>query len=163
MLERNSTSFVSLLNSDLCLLLAFFVALRVTFCAFVVLCPMPLCLTFMMGNHPAPLPGDLRYCKNHMWCRPGADGVHTFGFTAYAVRLMQDVYFLEWRIEPGLVTAKQEIGFIETQKATSGLYAPLGGRIVRFNSALLDDPGTINLDNYGAVGCSTRGELARTL
>jgi glycine cleavage system H protein len=106
-------------------------------------------LTFLMGKHPAPLPGELRYCKNHMWCRPGADGVHTFGFTAYAVRLMQDVYFLEWRIEPGLVTAKQEIGFIETQKATSGLYAPLAGRIVRFNAALLDDPGTINLDNYG--------------
>jgi len=106
-------------------------------------------LTFMMGKHPAALPGELRYCKNHMWCRPGTDGVHTFGFTSYAVRLMQDVYFLEWRIEPGLVTLKQEIGFIETQKATSGLYAPLGGRLVRFNAALLDDPGTINLDNYG--------------
>jgi glycine cleavage system H protein len=85
-----------------------------------------------------------------MWCRAGAAGVHAFGFTAYAVRLMQDVYFLEWRIEPGLVTAKQEIGFIETQKATSGLYAPVAGRVVRFNAALLDDPGTINLDNYGA-------------
>jgi glycine cleavage system H protein len=107
-------------------------------------------LTFMMGNHPAPVPGELRYCKNHMWCRPAADGLHTFGFTAYAVRLMQDVYFLEWRIDPGLVTAKQEIGYIETQKATSGLYAPLAGRVVRFNAALLDDPGTINVDNYGA-------------
>ena len=88
---------------------------------------MPEPLTFLMGKHPAPLPGDLLYCKNHMWCRPGADGVHTFGFTAYAVRLMQDVYFLEWRIDPGLVTLKQEIGYIETQKATSGLYAPLAG------------------------------------
>jgi glycine cleavage system H protein len=104
----------------------------------------------MMGKHPAPLPGELRYCKNHMWCRPGPEGVHTFGFTSYAVRLMQDVYFLEWRIEPGLVTLKQEIGFIETQKATSGLYAPCVGRITKFNAALLDDPGTINLDNYGA-------------
>ena len=47
-------------------------------------------LTFMMGNHPAPLPAGLRYCKNHMWCRPGADGVHAVGFTSYAVRLMQD-------------------------------------------------------------------------
>ena len=125
---------------------------------------MPDALTFMMGNHPALLPGDLRYCKNHMWCRPGADGVHAFGFTAYAVRLMQDVYFLEWRIEPGLVTAKQEIGFIETQKATSGLYAPLAGRVVRFNAALLDDPGTINLDGYGAGWLfHFAGELSETL
>ncbi len=106
-------------------------------------------LTFMMGKHPAPLPGDLRYCTNHMWCRPAAEGVHRFGFTAYAVRLMQDVYFLEWRIDPGLVTLKQEIGYIETQKATSGLYAPLAGRILRFNADLLEDPSTINVDNYG--------------
>ncbi|VTR94785.1 Glycine cleavage H-protein OS=Pirellula staleyi (strain ATCC 27377 / DSM 6068 / ICPB 4128) GN=Psta_4504 PE=4 SV=1: GCV_H [Gemmata massiliana] len=121
-------------------------------------------LTFMMGKHPAPVPGDLRYCKNHMWCRPGEDGVHVFGFTAYAVRLMQDVYFLEWRIEPGLVTAKQEIGFIETQKATSGLYAPGAGRIVRFNAALLEDPGTINLDNYGRGWLfELTGELTDTL
>jgi glycine cleavage system H protein len=105
--------------------------------------------TFLMGKHPAPLPGELRYCKNHMWCRPGADSVHSFGFTAYAVRLMQDVYFLEWRTEPGLITLKQEIGYIETQKATSGLYAPLAGRIARFNAALLEDPSTINVDNYG--------------
>lgn len=110
---------------------------------------MPDSLTFMMGKHSAPLPGDLRYCKNHMWCRPGEDGAHRFGFTAYAVRLMQDVYFLEWRIDPALVTIKQEIGYIETQKATSGLYAPLSGRIVRFNSDLLEDPGTINVDAYG--------------
>ena len=121
-------------------------------------------LTFMMGKHPAPLPGELLYCKNHMWCRPGADGTHTFGFTSYAVRLMQDVYFLEWRIEPGLVTAKQEIGFIETQKATSGLYAPLAGRVVRFNAALLDDPGTINLDNYGTGWLfHFEGDLGETL
>jgi glycine cleavage system H protein len=104
---------------------------------------------FLMGKHPAALPGELRYCKNHMWCRPGTDGVHTFGFSAYAVRLMQDVYFLEWRIDPGLVTPKQEIGYIETQKATSALYAPLAGRILRFNAALLEDPSTINVDGYG--------------
>ncbi|MCS6864255.1 MAG: glycine cleavage system protein H [Gemmataceae bacterium] len=105
--------------------------------------------TFLMGQYPAELPGELRYCKNHMWCRVGSDNIHTLGFTAYAVRLMQDVYFLEWRIEPGWVTAKQEIGFIETQKATSGLYAPLSGRIVQFNADLLNDPGIINVDNYG--------------
>ena len=125
---------------------------------------MPESLTFLMGKHPAPLPGDLRYCKNHMWCRPGPEGVHQFGFTAYAVRLMQDVYFLEWRIEPGLVTFKQEIGYIETQKATSGLYAPLPGRIVRFNDRLLEDPSTINVDNYGAGWLfELRGEVIDTL
>lgn len=110
---------------------------------------MPESFTFLMGKHPALLPGELRYCKNHMWCRPGADGLHAFGFSAYAVRLMQDVYFLEWRIDPGFVTLKQEIGYIETQKATSGLYAPVAGRIERFNEELLNDPSAINADGYG--------------
>jgi glycine cleavage system H protein len=125
---------------------------------------MPEPRTFLMGKHPAPLPGELRYCKNHMWCRPGAEGLHSFGFTAYAVRLMQDVYFLEWRTDPGLITLKQEIGYIETQKATSGLYAPLAGRIVRFNAALLEDPSTINVDNYGNGWLfQLSGELEDTL
>ncbi|HEV3439824.1 MAG TPA: glycine cleavage system protein H [Gemmata sp.] len=125
---------------------------------------MPESLTFLMGKHPAPLPGELQYCKNHMWCRSGTEGVHQFGFTAYAVRLMQDVYFLEWRIDPGLVTLKQEIGYIETQKATSGLYAPLAGRIVRFNAALLEDPSTINVDSYGRGWLfELVGDLADTL
>ena len=112
---------------------------------------MPEPLTFLMGKHPAELPGELLYCTNHMWCRPGAGagGAHRFGFSAYAVRLMQDVYFLEWRVDPGLVALKQEIGYIETQKATSGLYAPLAGRVTAFNAALLADPSTINADPYG--------------
>jgi glycine cleavage system H protein len=110
---------------------------------------MPDPVTFLMGKFPAVLPGELLYAKNHMWCSPGADGTHTFGFSAYAVRLMQDVFFLEWRVDPGLVLAKQEIGYIETQKATSGLYAPAAGRITGFNADLLNDPSTINIDAYG--------------
>jgi glycine cleavage system H protein len=125
---------------------------------------MPDALTFLMGKHPAHLPGELLYCKNHMWCRPGAGGVCTFGFSAYAVRLMQDVYFLEWRTDPGLVTLKQEIGYIETQKATSGLYAPVAGKITRFNPELLNDPSAINADGYGngwlfEMECDAAGTL----
>jgi glycine cleavage system H protein len=53
-------------------------------------------LTFLMGKFPAELPGELRYATtNHMWCR-AVEGRFRFGFTAYAVRLMQDVYFLDW-------------------------------------------------------------------
>ena|SRR5438105_1534740 len=108
-------------------------------------------LVFLMGKHAAVLPADLRYCKNHMWCRPGPAGVHRFGFTSYAVRLMQDVYFLEWKVDPGTpLRAKQEIGFIESSKAQSELYAPTGGTVTAFNPALLDDPSGINADGYGA-------------
>jgi glycine cleavage system H protein len=107
-------------------------------------------LTFLMGKHPAPLPGDRRYCKNHMWCLPNG-ATCRFGFTAYAVRLMQDVYFLEWSVDAGTAVAlKQSIGFLESSKAQSELYAPMAGTIAAFNTALLNDPSAINADGYGA-------------
>ncbi|MCS7021551.1 MAG: glycine cleavage system protein H [Gemmataceae bacterium] len=120
---------------------------------------------FLMGKYQAPLPAELRYCRNHMWCRLGDQGVHTFGFTSYAVRLMRDVYFLEWRIDAGQrVTARQEIGFIETQKATSGLYAPLTGELIAFNHEVLQDPGLINVDCYGTGWLfQLRGDATETL
>jgi glycine cleavage system H protein len=103
-----------------------------------------------MGKFPAVLPGDLRYAANHMWSREVA-GRCRFGFTAYAVRLMQDVYFLEWVINPGdPVAYLQQIGHIETSKAVSDLFAPLAGQLIIFNQELLKDPTPINLDNYDA-------------
>jgi glycine cleavage system H protein len=111
---------------------------------------MPEDRTFLMGKFPALLPGDRRYARNHMWCR--ADGRRCrFGFTAYAVRLMQDVYFLDWQVSAGdAVQPFQPIGHIETSKAVSDLFAPLGGTIVEFNPELLKDPSGINVDGYGA-------------
>jgi len=112
---------------------------------------MPDDMTFLMGKFPAELPGQLRYApRNHMWCQ--AVGEHfRFGFSAFAVRLMQDVYFLDWTVSAGdQVHDLQQIGHIETSKAESDLYAPLAGTIVQFNQELLKDPSAINVDKYGA-------------
>lgn len=105
-------------------------------------------LTFEMGKFVAEFPTDRLYVKNHMWAeRRGA--AYRFGFSAYAVRLLQDVYFLDWTVDAGaLVKEKQEIGNIESKKAESSLYAPLTGRLVQFNAELLSDPSTINVDKY---------------
>src|SRR5215475_10844428 len=95
---------------------------------------MPDDLTFLMGKFAAVLPGDRRYARNHMWAQPAGEGRWRFGFTSYAVRLMQDVYFLEWHLEAGdVVHLLQEIGHIETSKAESDLFSPLKGTLVRFN------------------------------
>jgi glycine cleavage system H protein len=112
---------------------------------------MPGEMTFMMGKFPAVLPGDLRYAvRNHMWGRETEGGVR-FGFTSYAIRLMQDVYFLDWQVSPGDALAQlQQIGHIETSKAVADLFAPLVGKIIAFNPDLLNDPTPINLDSYGA-------------
>ncbi len=106
-------------------------------------------LVFRMGIHEARIPTDRSYCTNHMWAEPHGD-LHRFGFTAYAVRLLRDVYFLEWCVEEDVhVAQRQAIGAIESRKAESDLYAPTAGRLLRFNDALLDDPSTINTDAYG--------------
>jgi glycine cleavage system H protein len=107
-------------------------------------------LVFMMGNFAAEFPTDRKYAKNHMWGQQ-CGGCLRFGFTAYAVRLLQDVYFLDWSVDAGTNLAdRQEIGSIESKKAESSLYAPVAGRLVRFNEALLSDPSEINLDKYNA-------------
>ena len=106
-------------------------------------------LTFMMGEFEAEIPTDRQYAKNHMWAAPKANGFR-FGFTAYAVRLLQDVYFLDWDVDAGTpVAEKQEIGSIESKKAESSLYAPIAGQLSTFNETLLSDPSHINVDNYG--------------
>jgi glycine cleavage system H protein len=111
---------------------------------------MPEDLVFLMGKFEAHLPGELRYARNHMWCRD-VNGRKRFGFTSYAVRLMQDVYFLDWQVSAGdAVQQSQQIGHIETSKAVSDLYAPTVGTITEFNRELLDDPSAINVDKYGA-------------
>jgi glycine cleavage system H protein len=107
-------------------------------------------LTFNMGKFPAVLPAELRYARNHMWCR-SVGTRRRFGFTSYAVRLMQDVYFLDWHLSPGDAVQKlQEIGHIETSKAVADLFAPVSGVVVEFNRELLNDPSPINVENYGA-------------
>ena len=107
-------------------------------------------LTFMMGEFAAEFPCDRLYAKNHMWAMPIDNDVIRFGFSAYAVRLLQDVYFLEFAVEAQTsLQNRQEFGNIESKKAESGLYAPMTGQLVRINEQLLEDPSGINVDKYG--------------
>lgn len=138
---------------------------------------MPDELVFMMGKYAARFPTDRFYAENHLWLKPvsspessvgqgppvATGGIHgsppvglnssrlfEVGFTAYSVRLLQDVYFLDWNLDPQTpVRHKQEIGEIESSKALSTLYAPFAGRVLEFNERLLEDPSAINTDNYG--------------
>ena len=83
-------------------------------------------------------------------------------FGAYAVRLLQDVYFLDWSIDDGTtLTERQPIGNIESSKAESELFSPVAGKLVEFNQELLTDPSGINVDKYGRgwlFAMQSRGE-----
>ena len=106
-------------------------------------------LTFAMGRYLAHVPTDRLYARNHMWAQK-RQGRWRFGFSAYAVRLLQDVYFLDWHVEPGTrLEQGQQIGEIESSKAESLLYAPITGTLAALNEPLLEDPSLINVDGYG--------------
>ncbi|WP_164100521.1 glycine cleavage system protein H [Candidatus Laterigemmans baculatus] len=107
-------------------------------------------LVFLMGEYRAEFPTDRHYATNHMWALSTGPQRYRFGLTRYAVRLLQDVYFLDWTVEPPtLLGHRQQIGSIESKKAESDLYAPLAGRLVAINAESLDDPSAINVDPYG--------------
>ncbi|MEM0926853.1 MAG: glycine cleavage system protein H [Planctomycetota bacterium] len=110
------------------------------------------CFTFAMGEFEASFPVDRSYAKNHMWGKRHSSSRWRFGLSAYAVRLLQDVYFLEWELDPpASVTLRQMIGAIESKKAESDLYSPVAGTLTALNEQALSDPSIINADCYEAA------------
>lgn len=108
-------------------------------------------LHFMMGEYKAMIPVDRKYSARHMWMQEIGEQTYRVGFTSYSVRLLQDVYFLEWTIDPNTVVRdKQEIGEVESSKAVSSMFAPCAGTVLSFNEELLNDPSGINADSYGS-------------
>lgn len=97
-------------------------------------------------------PEDLKYTETHEWARVEGDEV-IVGITDYAQDELGDVVYLDlpWA-EAGSreVRSGERFGDIESVKATSELYTPVSGTIVRANEALRDQSELVNSDPYGA-------------
>ena len=93
-------------------------------------------------------PTDLLYAKTHEWLRQGKEG-GTVGITDYAQSALGDVVFVELPKTGRKVTAGEVIATVESVKAASDIYAPVGGEIVEANTALSSDPGLVNREPYG--------------
>ena len=94
------------------------------------------------------VPGDLQYTKSHEWVRTEGDTA-TVGITEHAQDELGDVVFVELPDEGATFDAGESFGTVESVKAVSDLYAPVGGEVVEVNSALGDAPEKINEDPYG--------------
>ncbi len=91
---------------------------------------------------------DLKYTKEHEWIRVEGDTA-TCGISNYAQEQLGDVVYVE---VPGVgmsVDQADEIATIESVKAASEIYAPIGGEVVAANEALADDPSLVNSDPTG--------------
>ena len=97
-------------------------------------------------------PGNLKYAETHEWVRVDGDEA-VIGISDYAQDELGDVVYLDlpWdNAGTRQVKAGERFGDIESVKATSELYSPVSGQVVRVNDALKDKPEAVNTDPYGA-------------
>ena len=94
------------------------------------------------------VPEDLQYTKSHEWVRTQDDTV-TIGITDHAQEELGDVVFVELPDVGATIAAGDSFGTVESVKAVSDLYTPVGGEVVEVNSSLEDAPEKINDDPHG--------------
>jgi glycine cleavage system H protein len=91
---------------------------------------------------------SLYFTKEHEWVRVDGD-VATVGISNHAQEALGDIVFAE-APEAGRTLAKgQEAAVVESVKAASDVYSPVGGEVIEGNSAIADDPSLINRDPEG--------------
>ena len=95
-----------------------------------------------------PEPSDLKYAKTHEWARIDGD-VATIGITEHAQEELGDVALVLFPEVGRVLQQGEKFGEIESIKAVSDLYAPVGGEVVAVNEALNEAPETVNDAPYG--------------
>jgi glycine cleavage system H protein len=94
------------------------------------------------------IPADLRYCASHEWIRLEGD-IATVGISDHAQAELTDVVFVELPSIGRKVDASDPTAVVESVKAASDIYAPIGGEVIEANDAVEADPSLVNTDPYG--------------
>ena len=94
------------------------------------------------------VPEECRYLETHEWARRD-DGVVRVGITDFAQDELGDVVFVELPAVGDELERGSEFGVIESIKAVSDLYAPVGGEVTSTNENLFDAPELVNEDPFG--------------
>ena len=95
------------------------------------------------------IPGDLKFLKSHEWARVEGNGRVTVGISDHAQGLLGDLVYVELPNLGDEIEAGNPVAVVESVKAASDVYSPVGGKVVEVNAALADKPETINEDAYG--------------
>src|SRR5580700_3666938 len=94
------------------------------------------------------VPEHLQYTETHEWLRLDGETA-TVGITDHAQAELTDIVFVELPKAGTNLTARQQAAVVESVKAASDIYSPIGGEVVEANTALDNDPGLVNRDPYG--------------
>ncbi len=93
-------------------------------------------------------PSELKYASSHEWARLEEDGTVTIGISDHAQEALGDVVFVELPDVGTTLAAADDAGVVESVKAASDIYAPIGGEVIAINEQLEDEPETVNSDPY---------------
>jgi glycine cleavage system H protein len=96
---------------------------------------------------PMNIPDDLRYTKEHEWCRLKGNRA-AVGITDHAQDQLGDIVYVELPEVGDAVKKGESFGVVESTKAVSELFAPVSGKVVEVNDPLTDSPEAINEDPY---------------
>jgi glycine cleavage system H protein len=95
------------------------------------------------------IPADLRYTKSHEWVRTLPDGSVEVGITDHAQGALGDLVFVEVPEAGRQLSMGDACAVVESVKAASDVYSPLGGEVIAGNADLATQPELINQDPYG--------------
>ncbi|MEE9180868.1 MAG: glycine cleavage system protein GcvH [Vicinamibacteria bacterium] len=93
-------------------------------------------------------PDDRQYSKEHEWIKMEGDR-GTVGITDYAQKQLGDVVYVELPDVGAKFAANEVFGTIESVKAVSELFSPVGGEVVEVNQSVVDSPEMVNKDPHG--------------
>lgn len=93
------------------------------------------------------LPENLKYSKEHEWVKVEGD-IATIGITFYAQDQLGDIVFVDVESEGDTLEEGDIFGSVEAVKTVSDLFMPLSGEVIEFNSALEDEPESVNENPY---------------
>jgi glycine cleavage system H protein len=111
----------------------------------------------------ANVPEGLYYSKDHEWLKVEGD-TGTVGITDHAQNSLGDVVYVELPKEGEKFAGHETFGSVESVKAVSELFLPVGGEVTEVNGSLSDEPEKVNTDPYGEgwmirVKLTNRGEV----
>jgi glycine cleavage system H protein len=107
------------------------------------------------------------FSEEHEWVSVDGD-IATVGITDFAQEQLGDVVYVELPETGRTVSAGEETAVVESVKAASEIYAPIGGEVVEVNEALNDDPAQVNADAMGSgwffkLRVADAGELGKLM
>ncbi len=95
-----------------------------------------------------PQPAGLLYSKEHEWVKLEGDTA-TVGITDYAQQSLGDIVYVELPRIGATLSQFGNIGVIESVKAVSDIFTPIGGEVIEVNTTLEGDPALLNREPFG--------------